>query len=47
LISIVSSDPNGVNVSYEYDALNRLSAANDAYLGRTAYNYDEVGNLRS
>ena len=39
LTKIVSSDPNGVNVSYEYDALNRLIAVNDAHLGCTAYNY--------
>jgi YD repeat-containing protein len=30
LTNIVSSDPNGVNVSYEYDELSRLRAVNDA-----------------
>jgi RHS repeat-associated protein len=47
LTNILSSDPDGVNVDYEYDALNRLSAVNDAKVGRTAYNYDDVGNLQS
>jgi YD repeat-containing protein len=46
LTNLVSSGPNGANVGYEYDALNRLSAVNDAHLGRTAYAYDAVGNLR-
>ncbi len=45
LTGIQSSDPNGANVGYEYDELNRLSAVNDATTGRTVYNYDEVGNL--
>jgi RHS repeat-associated protein len=45
LTGITSSDPNGVNVGYEYDALNRLSAVNDAAAGTTAYGYDAVGNL--
>jgi RHS repeat-associated protein len=44
--NIVSSNPNGSDVSYEYDALNRLSAVNDAKVGRTAYSYDDVGNLQ-
>ena len=47
LTNIVSSDPNGVNVDYEYDALSRLSAVNDAKSGQTVYNYDEVGNLKN
>jgi RHS repeat-associated protein len=46
LTNILSSDPNGVSVGYEYDALNRLSAVNDAKLGRTAYSYDDIGNLQ-
>ncbi|HEU5123921.1 MAG TPA: Ig-like domain-containing protein [Verrucomicrobiae bacterium] len=46
LIHIVSSDPNGTDISYEYDALNRLSAVNDAKVGRTAYSYDDIGNLQ-
>jgi RHS repeat-associated protein len=46
LTNIVSSSANGVNVGYEYDALNRLNAVNDANVGRTAYSYDGVGNLR-
>ncbi len=47
LTGILSSDPNGVNVGYEYDALSRLSAVNDAATGQTVYNYDEVGNLKN
>jgi len=46
LTHIVSSDPNGTDISYEYDALNRLSAVNDAKVGRTAYSYDDIGNLQ-
>ena len=46
LTNIVSSDPNGVNVGYEYDALSRLSAVDDVKSGQTLYNYDEVGNLK-
>jgi YD repeat-containing protein len=46
LTNILSSSTNGVNVGYEYDALNRLSAVNDANVGRTAYTYDGVGNLK-
>jgi RHS repeat-associated protein len=44
--SIQSSNTNGVSVTYEHDALNRLSAVNDANLGRSAYTYDAAGNLR-
>jgi RHS repeat-associated protein len=44
--NILSSDPNGVDVGYEYDALNRLRVVNDVKVGRTAYTYDEVGNLK-
>ncbi len=47
LTNIVSSDPNGVNVGYEYDILSRLSAVDDAKSGQTVYNYDEVGNLKN
>jgi RHS repeat-associated protein len=36
-----------VNVGYAYDELNRLAAVGDAQLGVTAYNYDDVGNLKS
>jgi RHS repeat-associated protein len=43
---IQSSDPNGVQVGYGYDALNRLSAVNDAKVGVTTYSYDGVGNLQ-
>jgi RHS repeat-associated protein len=46
LTNILSSDPNGVDAEYEYDALNRLSAVNDAKVGRTVYSYDDVGNLQ-
>ncbi|MBU6399281.1 MAG: hypothetical protein KGS61_03100, partial [Verrucomicrobia bacterium] len=47
LISILSSEPHGTSVTYEYDALNRLSAVNDTTLGRTEYRYDPAGNLAS
>jgi RHS repeat-associated protein len=47
LTNIVSSDPNGVNLGYEYDALSRLSAVDDAKSGQTVYNYDEIGNLKN
>jgi RHS repeat-associated protein len=47
LTNIVSSDPNGANVGYEYDALSRLSAVDDTKSGQTVYNYDEVGNLKN
>jgi RHS repeat-associated protein len=43
--SIRSLNANGAFVTYEHDALNRLSAVNDANLGRTTYTYDVVGNL--
>jgi RHS repeat-associated protein len=46
LLSIQSSNTNGTSVAYEWDALNRLSAVNDAHLGRSAYTYDAAGNLR-
>jgi RHS repeat-associated protein len=46
LTNILSSSANGVNVGYEYDSLNRLSAVADANVGRTAYTYDGVGNLK-
>jgi RHS repeat-associated protein len=45
--NVVSSSTNGINVGYEYDALNRLSAVNDVHLGRTDYLYDGIGNLQS
>ena len=46
LTNIASSDPNGVNVAYGYDALNRLAAVNDARTGLSSYTYDTVGNLQ-
>ncbi len=45
LTSVVSSDPNGAAITYEYDALNRLQAADDPRLGSTTYHYDATGNL--
>jgi RHS repeat-associated protein len=47
LTGITSSNPNGTDVGYEYDAVNRLSAVNDARVGRSTYTYDPVGNLQS
>jgi RHS repeat-associated protein len=42
-----SSNVNGVNTSYSYDAQNRLETVTDPNLGATSYAYDEVGNLQS
>jgi RHS repeat-associated protein len=40
-----SSHANGINVSYGYDALNRLQTVGDAHAGPTSYGYDANGNL--
>ncbi len=48
--SIQSSTANGTSVTYQYDALNRLSSVIDARLTgsqTTKYGYDPVGNLAS
>ncbi len=48
LLSTTSSNVNGVAVSYQYDVLNRLSAAGDENFTPPAthtYGYDAVGNL--
>ena len=45
LESIKSSNTNGTDVEYRYDALNRLSQVVDAQVGTTRYHYDDVGNL--
>lgn len=45
VISMRSLNANGVNVTYEWDALNRLHAVTDLQTGRTEYGYDAVGNL--
>ena len=45
LTSLHSSNTNGTAIGYEWDALNRLAAVNDASLGRSAYSYDAVRNL--
>lgn len=47
LTNVLSSDPNGTAVAYEYDAVNRLVAVNDLRVGRTSYAYDPVGNLQT
>jgi RHS repeat-associated protein len=47
LARLWSSNANGVNTSYAYDALNRLDTVTDPNLGNTTYTYDEVGNLKS
>jgi RHS repeat-associated protein len=47
LARLWSSNVNGVNTSYNYDALNRLDTVSDPNLGNTTYTYDEVGNLKS
>lgn len=41
-----SENANGVNVTYQYDALNRLERVNDSHNGPTTYTYDGVGNLQ-
>jgi RHS repeat-associated protein len=46
--NIQSSTPGGTSVTYQYDALNRLSSVIDARLSgsqTTKYGYDAVGNL--
>ena len=43
--SIKSSNANGANVTYQWDALNRLASVNDTHVGPTTYAYDAVGNL--
>src|SRR5262249_6078606 len=45
--SIVSGNANGAQLTYGYDALNRLKTVVDANVGTTTYNYDGVGNLAS
>ena len=52
LLTTGSSNANGVNVDYSYDALNRLATVKDNQLaslngGVTNYRYDTVGNLQS
>ncbi len=42
-----SSNVNGINVSYGYDALNRLETVADATTGTTRYGYDRNSNLQS
>lgn len=46
LAAIRSSNPNGTDVTYTNDALNRLSVAHESRLGSTTYSYDPVGNLQ-
>ena len=46
--TIQSSNPNGVNVSYTYDGLNRLSTVVDNHLpsnNTTTYTYDNASNV--
>ncbi len=45
-VSTIASN-HAQGASHGYNALNRLSAVNDAHLGVTSYAYDEVGNLQS
>ena len=51
LLSLRSSNQNGVAVDYDYDELNRLKTATGLVsgarpgTGTTSYSYDEVGNL--
>jgi len=41
--SVVSSNANGVNVSYAYDSLNRLQTVTDQ-VGATSFTWDDAGN---
>ena len=43
--SVQSSTPNGVRLSYEYDALNRLAAVRNSSGLICSYRYDASGNL--
>jgi RHS repeat-associated protein len=45
ITNISSTTPDGVRLSYAYDALNRLGAVADPHAGTTGYSYDPVGNL--
>jgi YD repeat-containing protein len=47
LASMQSSNAGGVNVSYTYDTLNRLSTAVDTRLGTATYTYDTASNVAS
>jgi RHS repeat-associated protein len=47
LTSIRSSLPNGTDVSYACDALNRLTVVSDSRLGAANYRYDPASNLQS
>jgi len=49
LTSIGSSNANGANMSYGYDALNRPNVVTDSHRGAniTNYTYDPVGNLNT
>lgn len=42
---IYSTSVNGVDLTYGYDALNRLGSVTDTHTGTTTYGYDDVGNL--
>jgi RHS repeat-associated protein len=53
VLTIASSNTNGVSLAYTYDTLNRLATVTDNRLlaqgaasGTTTYNYDTVGNLQ-
>jgi YD repeat-containing protein len=43
--NISSTTPDGVRLSYAYDALNRLGLVADPHAGNSTYSYDPVGNL--
>jgi RHS repeat-associated protein len=45
--AIRSLHPNGTDVTYSSDALNRVSVVNESRLGLTTYSYDPVGNWQS
>src|SRR5262249_53019357 len=54
VLTLASSNGNGISLTYTYDVLNRLSTVTDNRLlaqgaasGVTTYNYDAVGNLQN
>ncbi len=47
LTTSASMTANGVSLTYQYDALNRLTIVADSVAGTSGYGFDAVGNLQS
>jgi len=47
LATIQSSAPNGTQISYWYDSLNRVTNATDRFASSAVYTYDAAGNLKA